>query len=332
MSTRSLVAGTLPKAERRGRVERHLLALSGGGYRGLFTADILRQLEEEGGAPLASRFDMLAGTSIGGILAIGLACGVPAARMAEVIREHAPAIFRRRPLTLGGLAGARYGSTGLAGAIEAVLTPALANRPFRAIPASLIVCAVDELTSMPRIFRTDAASGGGGDDVPTIDVALATSAAPTYFPPHRIGGRNHVDGGLVANAPDMLLLGTAVRLFGATVEGCHLLSVGTAGSPRQGRVTGSPGKLGWAARHALVDLIMSAQESLALHQAEALGPGTFLRIDADPAEVIRLDATDTRTTGRLLALARQAIDTAHQTRAEDLRRFLAHVPAARTAR
>jgi len=309
-------------------VERHLLALSGGGYRGLFTATVLARMEDErGGVSLARRFDMLAGTSIGGILAIGLACGVPGASLAALLPGHAPAIFRPKRFTFGGLVGARYGSAGLEEAITAVLTPAVAHRPFREIPAPLIICAIDELTSAPRIFRTDAASAGLGDDVPTIDVALATSAAPTYFPPHRIGGRNHVDAGLIANAPDMLLLTEAMRLYGSSIEECHLLSVGTAGSTRLGRVRGSPGKFGWAARHGLIDLIMSAQEILALRQAEALGPGTFMRIDAKPPEPIALDTVDTPTTELLVTLAHQAVNKVKGTRAEDVRRFLAHVPA-----
>lgn len=128
---------------------------------------------------------MLAGTSIGGILAIGLACGVPGASLAALLRGHAPTIFRPKRFIFGGLVGARYGSAGLEEAITAVLTPAVAHRPFREIPAPLIICAIDELTSAPRIFRTDAASADLGDDVPTIDVAPATSAAPTYFPPQR---------------------------------------------------------------------------------------------------------------------------------------------------
>lgn len=331
MTGRILDPGTLPREERRGRVERHLLALSGGGYRGLFTATVLRRLEEDGGPRLASRFDMMAGTSIGGILAIGLACGRSGADIAELVREHGPAIFRTKPLSFGGLTKTRYGSGGLSAAITAVLTKPMARRPFREIPARLIVCAIDELTSEPRIFRTDAASGGRGDDVPTIDVALATSAAPTYFPPHRINDRNYVDGGLVANAPDAILLTEAKRLFGCQVDECHLLSVGTASSSRLGRTDGAPGKLSWVSRHALVDLIMEAQESLALTQAEGLGPGTFLRIDADPPEPIRLDAVDARTTELLVALAQRASDDTRRQRAGDLRRLLAHVPAARSA-
>ena len=51
----------------------HILALSGGGFRGLYTATVLRHIEESLGAPLANRFDLICGTSAGGLLALGLA-------------------------------------------------------------------------------------------------------------------------------------------------------------------------------------------------------------------------------------------------------------------
>lgn len=326
MNRRSLVPGTLPAEERRGRVERHLLALSGGGYRGLFSATVLRLLEGESGSLLGERFDMLAGTSIGGILAIGVACGTRCADLAELVREYGPSIFRAKPLTFAGLTRARYGSENLAAAITAVLGKPNATRPFRDIPAPLVVCAVDELTSQPRLFRTALAGGNTGEVTSTLDVALATSAAPTYFPPHRIDDRPLVDGGLVANAPDAVLLSEAVRSFGCTIPECHLLSVGTASSPRLGEASAAPGKIGWVAKHALVDLIMTAQESTALAQVAALRPGTFLRFDRQPSEPIRLDDVDARTTELLLALAEKAYADVASERRDDVRRFLAHEP------
>ena len=326
MSGRTLVPGELPSHERRGRTERHLLALTGGGFRGLFTATVLRQLECDSGEPLANRFDMLAGTSIGGILAIGLACGISSADLAELMREHGPAIFHSRFWTVAGLTSARYSAVGLEGAIEKVLGRARVKQPFRDIPIPLVVCSVDELTSQPRLFRTAAADPGGGDATSIMDVALATSAAPTYFPPHRIDDRPHVDGGLIANAPDAVLLSEAMRRFGASLDECHLLSIGTAASPRLGAAGDAPGKLGWVAKHALVDLIMTAQEGLVVAQVEALRPGTFLRIDRPPAEPIRLDDVSAATRELLIALGEQAYGSAQLNRLVDLRRFLAHVP------
>lgn len=72
-----------------------ILCLSGGGYRGLYTATLLEELEKEAQNPLAEVFDLIAGTSIGGILAIGLAAGVPAATLRKAFEDHGGEIFPR---------------------------------------------------------------------------------------------------------------------------------------------------------------------------------------------------------------------------------------------
>jgi hypothetical protein len=203
------------------------------------------------------------------------------------------------------------------------LTKPLAKRPFSAIPKPLVVVAVDELRNSPRIFRT-ASAGGSNDPISTLDVALATSAAPTFFPPHRVGDQRFVDGGLVANAPDLVLLLEAVRHYGCTVGECHLLSVGTAGSTaRHTAGVEGPGAIGWIARHGLIDLIFSAQESLAVDQARGLRPGSCLRIDGTPPSPIRLDDVSEDVTAQLRALALEAVEDASRSDAPLWRRFAA---------
>lgn len=72
-----------------------ILALSGGGARGLFTAKVLANLEKEIGSSLAHRFDLIAGTSVGGILALGLAKGIPAMNLVKLF-DKAEEIFMPR--------------------------------------------------------------------------------------------------------------------------------------------------------------------------------------------------------------------------------------------
>jgi hypothetical protein len=323
-----------PPGERRARREIHLLALSGGGYRGLFTACVLAGLERDGPA-LASRFDYLAGTSIGGILAIGLACGKSAEELRATMLKHGPAIFSARALTARGLARTQYRADGLRKAIIAILGEELAHSPFAALPARLVVCAVDEHSSHPMLFRTGAFGLKEASDLPILDVALATSAAPTFFPPHLVKGdgsvpeKMFVDGGLVANAPDLLLVTEAWRHRLAAPDATHMLSIGTAGSARTGRIASKSllsrvagsGGIGWLARHKLIELIMTAQEEMAVAQAQSLGLATYLRIDAAPEQPIDLDDTSARATGALAALAEEALREARTRHPEDLRRF-----------
>lgn len=325
MSVRQLDPPALPRGERRSRRDRHLLALSGGGYRGLFTASVLAEAEQISGRPLASRFDMIAGTSIGGILAIALACEVSAQDLVALMLEHGSTIFKPRRLSFSGISQSHYDSAGLRRTIELVLGHEKARRPFSQIPVPLVVTAVHERSSRPHIFRTDLASNGKGDAVSTIDVALATSAAPTFFPPHSIDGETYVDGGLAANAPDVVLLTEAMRLFACSLAECQLLSIGSAGLPRAGSVNGAPGKIGWVVRHALVDLLMSAQEALAIDQVRILRPGGFLRVDETPPTKIILDDVKPATSQLLIALAQRACASAQSERATEWRRFMAHI-------
>src|SRR5690348_14321201 len=73
-----------------------ILSLSGGGYFGLYTISILADIEEHIGAPLGTRFDLIAGTSVGGIIAIGIANEVPAARIKEAFERNGTEIFSAR--------------------------------------------------------------------------------------------------------------------------------------------------------------------------------------------------------------------------------------------
>src|SRR6185437_12429080 len=76
-----------------------ILSLSGGGFLGLFTISVIAALEERIKAPIASRFDLIAGTSVGGIIALGLAKEVPAKTIKEVFEKEGEKIFpaRARP-------------------------------------------------------------------------------------------------------------------------------------------------------------------------------------------------------------------------------------------
>ena len=82
----------------------HVLALSGGGYRGLYTATVLAELEAVLGRPIASHFDLICGTSAGGMLALGLAAEIPASELKALFEDEGGRIFGCRSLQ-GGFFG-----------------------------------------------------------------------------------------------------------------------------------------------------------------------------------------------------------------------------------
>src|SRR5271170_2385567 len=98
-----------------------ILALDGGGIRGLYTAVLLNRLDNE--VPnFTDRADLVAGTSTGGILALGLANGMSPGALVELYEDNGQAIFARSPWhqirDLGELTGAKYGNDALIGVIE----------------------------------------------------------------------------------------------------------------------------------------------------------------------------------------------------------------------
>lgn len=317
----ALALGRPGREQRRAVLPRRLLSLSGGGFRGLFTARVLERLETEAGGPLRERFDLIGGTSIGGILAIGLAAGVPTKTMRVEIEARGREIFTSRRRSLGGWISAQYDPAPLAHAVKAILG-AQAHAPFSALGAPLLVVAIDQNTATPRLFRSAALAAESTDGESALDVALATSAAPTYFPPHRIDERLYVDGGLIANAPDLILATEAMRRFSTPLDALTACVVGTAGSPRRARRMRAPGKLSWIARHDLVSLAIDAQADLAGGQLEQLLPRAVLRIDATPQDPLPLDDASTRAARELIDLADHALDEVLRTNAQQLRGLL----------
>lgn len=317
----ALKLGRPAKTERRAIAPRQILSLSGGGFRGLFTARVLERMEEEGGAPLRDCFDLIGGTSIGGILAIGLAAGIPARKLREEFEARGRSIFRSRLASLKGFASARYDPRGLAMAIDAILG-SQSRTSFAGLPARILVVAIDQKTASPKIFRSDRLAPNAGDSAVLRDVALATSAAPSYFPPHRIGAETYVDGGLIANAPDLVLATEAMRRFAVPLDGLTLCAIGTAGSPRNGTATGSPGKIAWITRHDLVPLTIDAQAMLAAEQIERLIPAGVLRLDARPRRPIKLDDASASAAKTLVDLADETFARVAAANGAELRAFL----------
>ena len=243
------------------------LALSGGGFRGLYTAQLLADLEQHLGAPAATRFDLIAGTSIGGILALALACEIPAANIASLFRDHGAEIFRRR--SWPGYFKSKYSSTPL----QSLLADSslFGERQLGECRHPVLVPAINYTTGKPVVFKTSHHPSFQTDKhFRLVDVALSTSAAPTYFPRHVFNNCQYVDGGLFANAPGLLALHEAEFFFGRPTERVHVLSVGTMSAkatvdPRKNR---NGGMTSWGGINPvdtpgqLFGLTLSAQEAL----------------------------------------------------------------------
>ena len=215
--------------------EFRILSLAGGGYLGLYTACVLAHLEERAGEPLGRRFDLIAGTSVGGILAVALAFEIPMAKIKDLFLEHGTAIFSSRGLPTNAVAKLRDLSRAVLGpkyngvALAKALAVHLGKQTLADAKHAIVVPAVDVTRSRTKIFKTPHASGSRGDeDIRAASVAMATSAAPAYFPSVRVADALYADGGLFAVAPDQVAMHEATHFMRVAEPRIRMLSVGTA--------------------------------------------------------------------------------------------------------
>ncbi|MEM9617927.1 MAG: CBASS cGAMP-activated phospholipase [Pseudomonadota bacterium] len=214
---------------------RRILSIDGGGIRGTFPAAFLAALEEDLEHPIGSYFDLIAGTSTGGIIAIALAMGIPAREVAELYEKHGPEIFAQNKKGLSAwlskwhrttkwaVWGPKYETSSLRQALEGVL----GNRRIGEAKTRLMVPSWNGRAKKVYVYKTAHNSRLTTDyKDPAIDAALATSAAPTYFREYITANDvGLVDGGLWANNPTGFAVIEATSVLGWPSDQLRVLSV-----------------------------------------------------------------------------------------------------------
>lgn len=205
--------------------KRLVIAMSGGGVRGVASARFLARLEEALGVPLPTVVDLWVGTSAGAILAAGGACGVPAARMLDLFTAAAPAVFRRgwRSYLWPVASRALYTTD----ALRQTLVAEIGERRLGEVgPGRLVVTTWDAVQGAGRYYKSDAAHEAR---LAVVDVALLSATVPGFFP---VGAAGEVDGGLGGvNNPAFVAAVEAVSVLGWAAEDVTILSVGTGVAP-----------------------------------------------------------------------------------------------------
>jgi len=211
-----------PKTETREPVFR-ILSLDGGGIRGIFTASFLATLEDLAGRRAGEFFDLVTGTSTGAIIGLAVAFGIPARRVLDLYVERGARIFRR-PRLLGSLFRPRYGNRHLERAVREIF----GDRSINDARVPVCIPSYELTNSWPRIWKDEHAGNllWWGDQ-PAWRIALASAAAPLYFPAIQVlPGDSHVDGGLYANNPVLVGLTEAVHAFAQPLDRIRVLSIG----------------------------------------------------------------------------------------------------------
>ncbi len=279
---------------------RRILSIDGGGIRGLLPASFLATLEDAVGEPLVDYFDLIVGTSTGGIVALGLGAGMPAAQIRDFYLTHGPSIFSgsRGPRALRHLAIGKYSAAGLRHALD----DALGGKRLGDSKTRLVVPSVNLENGEVHIYKTAHHPRLERDYKESmVDVGLATAAAPTYLPTYRTtGGIPLVDGGLFANNPVGLAVVEAVGVLEWPRNELRVLSLGCGAEPLGVGLARyrNMGRLYWAPK--VVSVFMSAQSSSSLGTAQLLaGHENVVRINPTvPAGRFGLDRTREMTSLR----------------------------------
>jgi len=262
------------------RSEFRVLALHGGGIHGVATAAYLADLEKHSDTRVLEHFDLLVGTSTGGIIALALSLGIPASEIETLYCEHGAEIFSRRiplplPSWIAGFFGPVYYDDSLHQLLADILGPATqlgdANCP-------LCIPAINITAGRNVVFKTRHRPEYERDhELKMWRVAGATAAAPVYFPPTHIPDRGwFVDGGLWSNAPIEVGIAEGCKL-GYALDRIEVLSIGTGQRAfcRNGTAhwllrNARHGAAGWGLD--LVDLVMRSQSQRSRNLAEYLLP------------------------------------------------------------
>ena len=230
--------------ERGSTFSRRILTIDGGGLKGAMPAAFLAEIEDISGQRIVDNFDLIAGTSTGGIIALGLAAGLSASEILDFYLKRGPRIFdqesgdgfiaivkaaiRRMVRSARQLRTAKYDASALRSELVAVF----GERRIGDALTRVVIPAYDSANGGLYVFKTAHHERFAADwRVSMVDAALATAAAPTYLPAHSFDGAAHLlDGGVWANNP----MGVAA-LEGATVldwdmRQARLLSLGCTSS------------------------------------------------------------------------------------------------------
>lgn len=273
-----------------------VLALDGGGIRGIFTAAILAHLEADLGITITDHFDLIVGTSTGGIIALALGLGISPREILDFYVESYSRIFRKRPWRpCPGWVGTKYAAISLEQALkERFEGKKLGHSSKRLVIPSF---SLDQLkthlykTAHHERFKRDYKEFAW-------KVARATSAAPTFFPAFLSEGtQTMLDGGLWANNPAMVGVVEAVGVLGFPLGHIKVLSLGTLDEipGRVKQVLREAGKIRWAMH--IATTLMAGQAAAANDQAGLLlDQRRFVRFSpAAPEGLYPLDTPDTDT-------------------------------------
>ena len=212
-----------------------ILSIDGGGIRGVFPAAVLAELEHRflGGGSIANHFDMIAGTSTGGIIALALAHGMTARQALNIYLERGEHIFppaagiSRMTRLVRWLSKPKHNQAVLKGELLRIF----GDKVLDDAATRLVIPSFEGRHGEPFLYKTPHHPDYQKDRHKKFaHVALHTTAAPSYYPGVEDDGYIMIDGGIWANNPVMNALVDALACYDVEREDVRILSLGTGES------------------------------------------------------------------------------------------------------
>lgn len=277
-----------------------VLAIDGGGIRGIIPALILSEIQKRLGPDLYKFFDLISGTSTGGIIALGIGTQSKNGRpyspteLADLYVENGPAIFKKTFITpIKNFGRPKYSPD----ALQSTLVEFFGDAQFNTALTPLLISSYDLQGQIPFFFKSHRIAENPNYNWPVVSIARATSAAPTFFPPLQLvrGSDNYalVDGGVFVNNPAMAAYAEARALYRDAAQ-FNVISVGTGN--RQDQITYAAAKnwglLQWARQ--IAPVFMDSVSEAVDYELKSMPGCTYCRLqieNLDPASPEMDDVT-----------------------------------------
>lgn len=274
-----------------------ILCLDGGGIRGLYSAQILKRIKQDCNIDLYDDFDLIVGTSTGSILAGTIVKKLEIEKVIDLYERQGKNIFKKRWFTRIGLFASKYNSNPLKEQLKKIF----GNSTLGDVEKPLLINATDIGNSTQFVFKTtfNQQKDANGNikelvrdtNILLSDAILASSSAPIFFPPHKVGSYLLADGGLWANSPVLVALAEAKKIFNTEPKDVIIVSIGTGVEENDYRIsTKMWGFLtGWK-REKLISMIINLQTKTNNSLLQFLMPkDNILRITYTSDKTLPLD-------------------------------------------
>lgn len=309
-----------------------ILSIDGGGIKGLYSASILASLELKTGKSITDHFDMICGTSTGGLIAIGLANGMSAKSLVDLYMTKGSLIFptsnnrfvRSFQNSYKSLKQIFFTNKHSVKPLKRILEDLFGNKKMNDANNLLCIPSFNLTNGQPKVFKKSGSQTEHFVDntIKLVDIALATSAAPSYYPIHEHNNFLYTDGGVWANNPSLCGLLEAIDYYvgeGKEFDDFSILSISSITSSNGWVHTLNKSKsvVGWNKK--LLQTAMDGQSYFADYFAEKIIPkinpkGKYIRIKSpelskDQMNIITMDRADKKTLLTIKSLGNQVGNT-----------------------